>query len=417
MKKYLLLILVCLGLSCDNSTEPNNNFNVELALSGVIQKGPFLNGTSVQITELENDLTPTGRNFTSQIENNAGIFQLPTIDYSSRYVELKADGYYYNEVNGSASSSPITLYALSNITNRTSVNVNMFTTLERPRVKYLIGQELEFAQAKDSVYKDILRAFNFPIESIVNPEDLNISDEGEENAKLLAISLILQGDRSEAELSELVSNISFDLQNDGEINSNSLIKKLYSGVNAINAISTRENLLSRFDELGITANISDFDKYLKMFQQQQDSIIINYVRYIPCEIDSPVFIDITVSGGIPPYEYYWSCGGNTEDIDYIGPGIYSVTVKDSLGQTNTVSNIFMPSIITLSANVTNISDENSFGAIDLTVEGGEPPFSFDWSNGSDTEDISGLVEGTYTVTVTDVNGCQESKSKNVVDTR
>ena len=329
MKKYLFLLCIVVFTSCDNTTEPKDNkFSVEIALSGAIQKGPFLNGTSVQITELENDLTPTGKNFSSQIENNAGIFQLPTIEYSSQYVELKADGYYFNEIDGNASSSPITLYALSDITNRISVNVNLFTTLERPRVKYLIGQGLEFAQAKDSIYKDILRAFNFPIESIVNPEDLNISDEGEENAKLLAISLILQGDRSEAELSELISNISFDLQEDGEINRNSTTTNLFKGVNAIDTAIVRDNLLSRYDELGISAVISDFEKYIEMFLHQQNDINITYYRTISCDGEALSSIDVSVSGGEPPYQFSWSNGSITEDLENIRPGNYSVTIID-----------------------------------------------------------------------------------------
>ncbi|GJM33854.1 MAG: hypothetical protein DHS20C18_28550 [Saprospiraceae bacterium] len=49
--------------------------------------------------------------------------------------------------------------------------------------------------------------------------------------------------------------------------------------------------------------------------------------------------------------------------------------------------------------------EDGFGAIDLTVQGGLPPYTFTWSNGEETEDIANLEPGTYTVTVSDASGC------------
>jgi len=421
MKKYSVPLIFLLStslifLSCDNTTEPKENkFNVEIALSGAIQKGPFLNGTSVQITELENDLTPTGRNFSSQIENNAGIFQLPTIQYSSQYVELMANGYYYNEVVGSASTSPLTLYALSDITNRTSVNVNLFTTLERPRIKYLLSQNWDFGDAKDSVYNEILGVFNFPLDSIANPEDLNISLGGEENAKLLAISLILQGNRTEAELSELISNISFDLQEDGQISSSSIISDLYKGANALNLITIRENLEKRYNDLGLNAVISNFEEYLNNFIRQQDSMYVTLERNISCDGDSTSSIDIIITGGQPPYQYLWSNGSTTEDIDNIGPGNYSVTVTDSYDLIKTVTDIVIPEKIVLTADVSHIDNQNTEGAIDLSINGGESPYSFEWSNGSTSEDLSGLQVGEYSVTVTDLNGCQELLVIDVID--
>lgn len=412
----MLIVLLMVAFSCENITEPDDNkIKIEVALSGAVQKGPFLNGTSVLISELEGNLTPTGRNFSSQIENNAGIFQLPSVEYSSQYVELKADGYYYNEISGSASSSPITLYALSDITNRESVNINMFTTLERPRIKQLINNGLTFSMAKDSTYKDILRAFSFPLDSIINSEDLNISAAGEENAKLLAVSLILQGPRTEAELSELISNISFDLQTDGQINSSSITTGLFQSVNSLDTTSIRGNLEARFDELGIDATISNFEKYINILMQTQNDIVIAFERVISCDGDSSSSIDISVLGGEPPYTYQWSNGATSEDIENIGPDIYSVIVTDAYNQTKTSDDIIIPGRMVLTSEVTHVDDLHSEGSIDLTVTGGEAPYTYNWSNGSTNEDISGLELGVYTVTVTDINNCEETTTVEIYD--
>ncbi len=126
-------------------------------------------------------------------------------------------------------------------------------------------------------------------------------------------------------------------------------------------------------------------------------------------------IDLTVTGGTPPFTYSWSNGLTTEDIIGVGEGMYDVTVTDSLGcmatTSVTLANIPGP---TLEVTPTNATDCNTAdGSIDLTVIGGTPPYSFDWDNdgigeNDDTEDLSGLASGPYNVLVTDANGCQFS---------
>ncbi len=80
--------------------------------------------------ELDNSLLPTGRTFTGTIDDNTGTFSAKG-DLSSPYVELSADGYYFNEVSGSLSTAKLTLQALSDLTDSSSVNVNLMTHLEK----------------------------------------------------------------------------------------------------------------------------------------------------------------------------------------------------------------------------------------------------------------------------------------------
>jgi len=99
--------------------------------------------------------------------------------------------------------------------------------------------------------------------------------------------------------------------------------------------------------------------------------------------------------------------GNLESI----PGNYidTITIPGSCDSLDIVT-LIVNDNPTLAVTPTNTSCTACIGLADLTISGGTVPFSFIWSNGATTEDISGLCEGTYTATVTDVNGCENTSN-------
>ena len=123
-------------------------------------------------------------------------------------------------------------------------------------------------------------------------------------------------------------------------------------------------------------------------------------------------IDISVTGGTPPYTYVWSNGDTTQDLSEVGAGTYSVTVTDDNGCSDTLENLEIGDPSSLEAEATTITDVSCFGfedgAIDITVSGGTPPYTYVWSNGETTQDVSGLDADTYSVTITDDNGCERT---------
>jgi len=134
------------------------------------------------------------------------------------------------------------------------------------------------------------------------------------------------------------------------------------------------------------------------------------------------WIDITVSGGsVGSYDYSWSTTDGSapvegqEDQWSLTAGSYRVFVRDSnLCVMDSTIILTQPDSITTSLTPTHITCQPpgfANGSIDLTASGGVGPYgNWSWSNGATTEDISGLTEGYYTVTLTDANGCPKTDS-------
>lgn len=124
------------------------------------------------------------------------------------------------------------------------------------------------------------------------------------------------------------------------------------------------------------------------------------------------FIDIEVSGA-GPFTYFWSDGTTAQDLINVGAGIYSVQIADASGcvllQSFTVGNDNI-SQSTVASLVTDAFCTSSNGAVDITVSAGISPFTFGWSNGQTTEDLTDIPSGNYSVTVTDGVGCQSTEN-------
>jgi len=118
-------------------------------------------------------------------------------------------------------------------------------------------------------------------------------------------------------------------------------------------------------------------------------------------------ISVTPTDGVPPYTYNWSNGETGNATDGLSDGNYIVTVTDATGCSETQSFfIVSPASIEATGTIANeqCGSEGSF-AIDLTPTGGNMPYTFTWSTGATTEDISGLSAGTYSVDIKDAGGC------------
>ena len=129
-------------------------------------------------------------------------------------------------------------------------------------------------------------------------------------------------------------------------------------------------------------------------------------------------VDLTVSGGTAPFSYLWTDGETTQDIIGKSEGMYTVTITDASGCTNSATATVDQPSLALSASSTQVNVSCNGGAnasIDLTVVGGTTTYTFLWSNGATTENLSGLSAGTYSVIVTDANSCTTSATATITE--
>jgi len=148
-------------------------------------------------------------------------------------------------------------------------------------------------------------------------------------------------------------------------------------------------------------------------------ITINGVSDLLCFGDQNGTVDISISGGQAPYQYDWNIDGtgdldDPQDLTNGVAGVFSVTVVDANNCTDFITGVINgPPGMILTANANDATIAGN-GSINLTVNGGSGPFTYDWDNdgvgdNNDTEDLSGLTGNTsYTVIVTDANGCSST---------
>lgn len=126
------------------------------------------------------------------------------------------------------------------------------------------------------------------------------------------------------------------------------------------------------------------------------------------EKDGNILIDVL--GGTSPFVVEWN-GPNgftssSEDLNGVGAGNYSAVITDQNNCSVSVNAVLTePDAIVLSAVTVNETCEADNGTVDLSSDGGVFPYSYNWSNGTNQQDLNGLTSGIYSVTVTDQNGC------------
>lgn len=135
---------------------------------------------------------------------------------------------------------------------------------------------------------------------------------------------------------------------------------------------------------------------------------------VSCAGNSDGAIDLTISGGTPPYQVEWSTGASTEDVIDLAAGYYRVGVSDNGGNSAWAEiTLSEPDKLVVEmlpfeyGNGYNVSCYNCYnGSIAVTTTGGVPPYGYQWRDGATTEDRTNLGSDNHSFEMTDANGCQ-----------
>ncbi len=279
--KILALSLALIGMLAFTSCT-KEKVGGTFSFSGKVQKGPFVTGTTITVNELNENLGQTGKAFTTSITSDDGSFSLANLEMESDLALLTGNGFYFNEVLGQLSSAQITLQALADLTDDSTVNINVLTHITKARIETLVGEGLSFSDAKrkaEGEFQDFLgvnQHFNQGF------EQMSIASEGDFNAMLLAFSIILQRPSNNmaviptlpAELTWLMTNLSTDFADNGAINNEALVDTLLYNISLQNQRRIRQNLQNYYAGLGQSVAIPDFESYIALFQaaHQQDLV-------------------------------------------------------------------------------------------------------------------------------------------------
>lgn len=242
-----------------------------LKLTGYTQKGPFVNGSDVMAFELANgqSLGQTGKSYKGAITTSDGYFDVNVVSLTSQYVQLIGSGYYLNEVSGEKSSGQLSLNALTDLTERDRANINLLTHLEFFRVQELVkNKKLGIGEAKLQAEREILEAFHMELDNFGNTEDLNIFSKGEDNAVLLAISILLQRDNDVASLTGELATLSKDLADDGEWNGKTALAmrtKIADWAEEVNLSVIRDNIEKWDLGADVKIDVPDFERFVRKF--------------------------------------------------------------------------------------------------------------------------------------------------------
>ncbi|MDX1912823.1 MAG: T9SS type A sorting domain-containing protein, partial [Saprospiraceae bacterium] len=139
-------------------------------------------------------------------------------------------------------------------------------------------------------------------------------------------------------------------------------------------------------------------------------------QHISCHGNDDGELHLSAFGNFtPPVSYQWSNGATTADLTGLAPGLYYATVTSANGCSSVATlPVLSPNYLYATTTQTNVNVYGqSTGSINADANGGLQPYTWLWSNGATSADISGLAAGVYTVTVTDRNDCSTVRTATI----
>jgi hypothetical protein len=218
------------------------------------------------------------------------------IELNSTLCLLTANGFYFSEIYGELSGATLSLQAITDLSDKESVNINLLTHLIRGRIECLVSSGMIFQEAKEQAKSEALIFLGVTETFEEDFENLDISNNADPNAVLLAFSIIVQrytmiwNERSTltAELTQLLSGLASDFASDGQINNQDLIDTLLYNISQLNLIDIRKNIEARYASIGHSITLPDFEEYISIFQGKYSPFLYTDFYYPDLASPEPV---------------------------------------------------------------------------------------------------------------------------------
>ena len=262
MKKFWFLAAALLTLFACEKNPTDEPFKGTFKVSGTVEKGPFVQGSTINMQTMDAKLHSTGKTFMETIKDDAGRFDFGSQEFDTPYAKITATGYFFNEVTGELSKGMINLNALVDLSDKSSVNVNLLTHLKSQRIQKLIEEGNTFKAAASQAQSELMGAFGLQKFAGKDVSQFSITAGTDEAAALIAVSSIIQVDRTEASMTEFISKLTNEFGENGYFSDvtketiGSSVKTLAGKLESIAG-----NIVGRYETLGKTVSVKPLKYY------------------------------------------------------------------------------------------------------------------------------------------------------------
>lgn len=257
-KKLFIAACGCTLLSCSENNDMETYEPQTYSVDGKVEKGPFVSGSAITMQPMNAQMQASGATYSATILDNAGNFTFGSQLLDAPFATLTANGYFYNEVRGNLSAGVLNLKAVADLSDRSTLNVNILTHLKYPRILHLVAKGSTFKAANEQAQNELFAAFGLSEYAQTDAAQLSIVGGNEEAAALIAVSSLLLADRSEAELTEYLAGLSLEFGQNGRFSAETQ-EQLKNDRRWLQyrLPYIKEGIVRRYAELGQTVDVKD----------------------------------------------------------------------------------------------------------------------------------------------------------------